>query len=243
MGPVWISHRGLKHRHIENSKGAFDAAVDAGFTWIETDLRLTHDGHVVLTHDEDLQRLCGKQIVVEKSTRAELERVVFPGGAKLMFLEEFIERYAALHWVFDIKESTGQGVAIWLTEWASKNNAVALIAAQTKFLCWNPAHEKIVTDFFGAVPCYAKKSECWRAGLSMMAGVPSFGAIKAGRTYSVISELAGRSLFTPEVVNMLRVRGAKSLAFLPSTAALAKRAVAAGFDEILSDEPWFVDRH
>jgi glycerophosphoryl diester phosphodiesterase len=243
LGPIWISHRGLKQRNIENSRGAFDAAVAAGFSWIETDLRLTVDGHVVLTHDEDLVRLCGERVVVAKSTRDVLERIVLPGGEKLMFLEEFIDRYAALNWVFDIKESTGHGVALWLCEWARKNRAVEFIAAQTKFLCWDPAHELVIAQTFGTVPFYAKKSECWRAGLAMLAGLPSLGGIKAGRTYSVISELGGRPLFSPDIVSMLRKRGARSLAFLPGSSELAKAAVAAGFDEILSDEPWFVDQN
>lgn len=45
------AHRGVTARHPENSIGAFEAAIDAGADMIETDLRRTADGRLVLHHD------------------------------------------------------------------------------------------------------------------------------------------------------------------------------------------------
>ena len=36
----------------ENSRQAFEVAIDVGADWIETDLRMTADGHIVLFHDD-----------------------------------------------------------------------------------------------------------------------------------------------------------------------------------------------
>jgi len=58
-----IAHRGL-YSHIdpvcpENSRSAFERAVEAGYA-IELDVQVTADQEVVIFHDEDLGRMCGK---------------------------------------------------------------------------------------------------------------------------------------------------------------------------------------
>ena len=73
--PLWISHRGYKAHAVENTRAAFEAAVAHGFTALETDLRRTRDGHLVLHHDPTLDRLAGDPRVVAGLTRAQLERV------------------------------------------------------------------------------------------------------------------------------------------------------------------------
>lgn len=56
-----VAHRGLHDETAggarENTLAAVRAAVDAGVTWVEVDVRLTADGEVVLLHDETLERL------------------------------------------------------------------------------------------------------------------------------------------------------------------------------------------
>jgi glycerophosphoryl diester phosphodiesterase len=47
-------HRGARGLRPENTLPSFEAAFDAGATSVETDLRLTRDGEVVLFHDEAL---------------------------------------------------------------------------------------------------------------------------------------------------------------------------------------------
>ena len=48
--PQIIAHRGYSSRYPENSLLAYEKAVDAGIDAIETDLRLSKDGVVVLSH-------------------------------------------------------------------------------------------------------------------------------------------------------------------------------------------------
>ena len=48
--PQTIAHRGYKAKHPENTMGAFQGAVKAGAHAIETDIHLTKDGVVVLSH-------------------------------------------------------------------------------------------------------------------------------------------------------------------------------------------------
>jgi hypothetical protein len=48
--PQTIAHRGYKAKHPENTMGAFQGAVEAGAHAIETDIHLTKDDVVVLSH-------------------------------------------------------------------------------------------------------------------------------------------------------------------------------------------------
>ncbi|KAK0516126.1 hypothetical protein JMJ35_002160 [Cladonia borealis] len=59
--PQTIAHRGYKAKHPENTMGAFQGAVKAGAHAIETDIHLTKDEVVVLSHDANLKRCFGKE--------------------------------------------------------------------------------------------------------------------------------------------------------------------------------------
>ena len=75
MGPLLghdYAHRGLWDASIpENSLPAFRAAAEGGFG-IETDVRMTRDGELVLFHDAGLARMCGIGRQVSDCTLREL---------------------------------------------------------------------------------------------------------------------------------------------------------------------------
>jgi glycerophosphoryl diester phosphodiesterase len=52
--PRILAHRGLAIAAPENSIAAFEAAIAAGATHLETDVRATADGFAVLVHDADV---------------------------------------------------------------------------------------------------------------------------------------------------------------------------------------------
>ncbi|EON64021.1 hypothetical protein W97_03251 [Coniosporium apollinis CBS 100218] len=58
--PQAIAHRGYKAKYPENTMGAFTGAVNVGAHAIETDIHLSKDGVVVLSHDKDLKRCFGR---------------------------------------------------------------------------------------------------------------------------------------------------------------------------------------
>ncbi|KAI4218408.1 MAG: hypothetical protein LQ349_008728 [Xanthoria aureola] len=58
--PQAIAHRGYRAQHPENTMAAFRGAVEAGVHAIETDVHLTRDGVVVLSHDATLKRCFGR---------------------------------------------------------------------------------------------------------------------------------------------------------------------------------------
>jgi len=233
--PVWVSHRGLKLRAIENTRAAFDAALEAGFLNMETDLRITADGHILLLHDVDLRRVAGIDKKIAAMTRSQICQVETLSGGSLLFFDEFIELYAAYNWVLDIKPESGFQVIEKLGAWVKSKKLHDWFLSQAKFLVWDKRQEAALVETFGEVPRYANKSECWRSGLAVAAGIPAIGGIVPGRTYSLISKLGPIDLFQKHYVDQFHTRGARVLAYLPATESEAKSAVEAGFDEILTN--------
>lgn len=67
-----IAHRGHSSKAPENTMAAFESAVDAGFTWIETDADMLEDGTVVLVHDASFRRTGRTSARVSTSTSEDL---------------------------------------------------------------------------------------------------------------------------------------------------------------------------
>lgn len=69
-----VAHRALHdraQRRPENSRAAILAAMDAGYA-IEIDLQVSADGHAMVFHDDDLDRLTGARGPVRARTAADL---------------------------------------------------------------------------------------------------------------------------------------------------------------------------
>ena len=69
---VFIAHRGYSSQYLENTEEAFIKAAEAGFGGCETDVRLTSDGYMVLSHGGGADFADGTSLDVETSTLEEL---------------------------------------------------------------------------------------------------------------------------------------------------------------------------
>lgn len=84
--PLIIAHRGGAMESTENTIGAFQRAAKIGADGIETDIRLTRDGIVVIYHDEYFGRVEGlpepqRTRLISDLTYSELTRqTLFPVG-------------------------------------------------------------------------------------------------------------------------------------------------------------------
>lgn len=233
--PLWISHRGYCERSVENTRASFLAAVDMGFTALETDLRITKDRHIVLVHDKTLSRLARDRRNVFDLARRELEGFKLRNGEKLLFLDQFLAAFGQYFWTFDVKPEKGEQTIRTLSAWAEKNGMKQKMIRQAKFLTWRADHEALIQELFPGARFYARKLECQRAGLAAFLGLPGHGGIKQGRFYALPPAFGPRSLFTRSIVEAYHRKKAMVVAFLPQTEAQARAAAAAGVDEILTN--------
>jgi glycerophosphoryl diester phosphodiesterase len=101
-----FSHRGGRMEHDENTLSAFQASYDAGYRGFETDVRMTKDGALVITHDSSLDRTTNGSGKVEEKTEAEIRALDTKQGNKMMFLDElldFLKDKKGLYVEFELK--------------------------------------------------------------------------------------------------------------------------------------------
>src|SRR5204862_3379165 len=68
-----VAHRGEMRKGPENTLAAYQGAIDAGYEWIETDIRLSADGHHVIFHDEKLDAISNGSGPLRLKTLSELK--------------------------------------------------------------------------------------------------------------------------------------------------------------------------
>ena len=73
--PIRFAHRGSRLLWPENTKLAFQRAIDLGYRYIETDVRLTADRVVVVFHDRTLDRTTNSFGKIEEWEWADLEKL------------------------------------------------------------------------------------------------------------------------------------------------------------------------
>lgn len=72
-----LGHRGARGEAVENTFIGFEHAQRLkthGLTGIEFDVQLSADGHLMVFHDDDLARMCGKQSRIDQLSMAEIQR-------------------------------------------------------------------------------------------------------------------------------------------------------------------------
>ena len=95
---VKVAHRGASGRYPENTRLAFEKAVQLGADMVELDVQLSEDGHVVVFHDERLRRTARVSGLVREKTLEQLKTLDVGGwkqrsfrGERILTLEEAME--------------------------------------------------------------------------------------------------------------------------------------------------------
>ena len=96
-------HRGDSVNFTENTLEAFQDAVDLGYQYIETDLRMTKDGVIVTFHDENIFRVSGEQKKICDLTYDELTKVPLIKGGHIPRLTEVMEQFPDTKFNVDLK--------------------------------------------------------------------------------------------------------------------------------------------
>jgi glycerophosphoryl diester phosphodiesterase len=98
---VW-AHRGDSAHEVENTMAAFERARSAGADGIELDVRFDGDGTVIVFHDSELQRLCGRPGRIEELSAAE-RSALRVGGHAIPTLAEVMDALGDLEVDVEIK--------------------------------------------------------------------------------------------------------------------------------------------
>lgn len=89
----FFAHRGSRFEYPdnENTMLAFRDAYKRGARGFETDVRMTKDGDLILSHDESLYRTCGVDLQTEDLSTAECLKIKTKAGEPLALCQELAD--------------------------------------------------------------------------------------------------------------------------------------------------------
>ncbi|MCI8499084.1 MAG: phosphodiesterase [Clostridia bacterium] len=146
-----VAHRGLHDGTApENSLSAFRAAIQLGYA-VETDVRLSKDGELIIYHDDVLSRLTQSSRKVVDCTKDELKKLLLEGKEPIPTLQEFLECIGgAVPILLEIKN---------VPEWNTRDFIAKVAAAfdgyegEYAVQSFVPAYVKEYKKLRPAVPC------------------------------------------------------------------------------------------
>lgn len=98
-GLLLFGHRGAPAEGLpENTREAFTRALESGAHALETDVHLTRDGVVVISHDDTLARVFGVPLAIRDHSLAEVQ-----AAAPVPTLADVLALYPATRFNIDIK--------------------------------------------------------------------------------------------------------------------------------------------
>jgi len=148
--PRMFAHRGSGGNAPENTLASFEMAIEMGADILEMDVHATRDGHIVVMHDEMLERTTDGTGPVSSITLAELKRLdagyrfspdkgkTHPyrdKGIRIPTLREVAERFPRTPFNIEIKQSEPQ-IERMVFEFLKKTGhaEISLLAAEKDFL-------------------------------------------------------------------------------------------------------------
>lgn len=93
LGLTKIAHRGASGTYPENTRLAFQKAIDARVDMIELDCQLSYDGHIVVFHDERLSRIAKTRDAVGRRSLDQLKKLDIGSWRKESFCAERIQTF------------------------------------------------------------------------------------------------------------------------------------------------------
>jgi glycerophosphoryl diester phosphodiesterase len=103
-GRVWVvGHRGAMGHSPENTLASFERGLELGADWIELDVHFSRDGHLMVIHDETLDRTTNGHGLVRDHTLAELRQLDAGDSQQIPTLDEVLDWARQRNTVVDIE--------------------------------------------------------------------------------------------------------------------------------------------
>lgn len=136
-GVAALAHRGFARpggvdSGLENSLSAFDAAVQLGFRYVETDAHGTADGVAVALHDESLDRTTDARGLVAELPWRQVRRARIGGIEPVPSLQDVLGTWPGLFVNIDVKAASGIAPIADAIERTSAHERVCVTSFSTR---------------------------------------------------------------------------------------------------------------
>ncbi|MFQ5602115.1 MAG: glycerophosphodiester phosphodiesterase [bacterium] len=231
-----IAHRGSSKIWPENTLLAFDRAHQAGASGFETDLRLSKDDKIILSHDADLARFGHPDKVIHELDCSEIcdLQIQSPDGRfrdNLIDLVTLLQKYRAKDYIFDCKISDER-----LFQILKETLSDLRFHDGVWFLTWCAKADKLVQTYFPGYAIFPRESRTRLWGLGCLVGL--------GKIFEPRSELLslpafyhGLPLVNRAQIADLHRRGKRFLGYLVNSKTDFERCQQCGVQMVLTDYP------
>ena len=214
----------------ENSLAAFALATGLGFRYLETDVRVTRDGHLVCFHDETLDRVTwAKGPVREKSLR-ELGALRVNGTEPIPTFDEALDAFPDQCFTVDIKDPGGLGPLVRTLRRKGVAERVCIAGA------WDGSLAQVRRE----VPQVASALG-WRSLTALLicarTGVRPPSALATAPFAHVPVRLGRVPIFVGRLVAMSHDIGVRVVAWTVDEPVVIRRLLDLGVDAIITDHP------
>jgi glycerophosphoryl diester phosphodiesterase len=146
--PIAFAHRGFAPDGLENSMVAFRRAVDLGYRYLETDVRVTADGVALAFHDATLDRVTDRAGRIDQLRWDEVRKARIRGLEPIPTLAEVLTTWPHVRVNLDIKSTIAIRPAVEAITRTATADRVCIGAFSTKRIA-------AVRRAFGADLCTA----------------------------------------------------------------------------------------
>jgi glycerophosphoryl diester phosphodiesterase len=229
-GPLAIAHRGGSGLAPENSLAAFALASALGLRYLETDIRVTCDGHLVCFHDETLERVTSATGPVRSKSLRELRALRINGIEPIPSFDEVLDALPEQFFTVDLKDQVAITPLVKSLQRKGVAERVCIAGAWDGWLAHVRREVPEVTTALGWRSLTALLS-CARTGLrppKALATAPfAHVPIKLGRL----------PIYADRLVAMSHDIGVRVVAWTVDEPVVMRRLLDAGVDAIITDRP------
>ncbi len=223
--PRVFAHRGLHLNAPENTASAFQAAVDAGVTFIETDVVGSRDGVAMISHDTTLDRVSDRTGRVNSLTAAELADVDL-GGEGFMTLAQALQRFPDTRFNIDVKDAGSIDGVVSAVHDMDAFDRVLLTS-------FSAARRRAVTTRLPGTASSASSSEFLAIAAALRLGItPPLPLIHA---LQIPEKANGVTLVTEKLVDHYHRAGLEVHVWTVNDEATMRRLLEMGVDGIVTD--------
>ncbi len=221
-----IGHRGAAALAPENTLESFDAALASGVDAIETDVRATSDGELILMHDKLLDRTTNGSGLVRDTPWQAIENLDAGSwfdtkfrGVKVPRLIEALQRYGArTELILEIKSAKCAKPAL-------------------RMVCKQSLIERVTFTLFDLAPLRKIKAKEPAAKVGFLASTTDAASVAAALAAGVDQFCPAASALTTALVCQWQALGFEVRAWGVKDAGLMHAAIAAGVDGMTVDAP------
>lgn len=229
-GPLAIAHRGGSGLAQENSLAAFALASALGLRYLETDIRVTRDGHLVCFHDDTLDRVTSATGLVRSRSLAELRTLRINGVEPIVTFDAALDAFPDQCFTVDIKDEAAIGPLVTSLKRPGVATRVCIAGAWDGWL-------RLVRD---EVPGVATALG-WRSLTALLccarAGVRPPRSLATAPFAHVPITLGRVPIYVERLVAMSHDIGLRVVTWTVDEPVVMHRLLDAGVDAIITDRP------